>query len=159
MAVAGLSASLSAQTLNKLTPKEKQEGYKLLFDGKTTDGWHVYLGHDAGAWHASNGALVLDTAGKEQGDLVTDKEYTNFELKIDWKISPGGNSGIIFSIHEDTTLHYTFLTGMEMQVLDDKLAEDNKQPNHLAGSLYDMIAPSHPAKPASYFLAERPTGC
>jgi len=153
LAVAGLSASLSAQTLNKLTPKEKQEGYKLLFDGKTTDGWHVYLGHDAGAWHASKGALALDTTGKEQGDLVTDKEYTNFELKIDWKISPGGNSGIIFSIHEDTTLHYTFLTGLEMQVLDDKLAEDNKQPNHLAGSLYDMIAPSHPAKPAGEWNA------
>ncbi|WP_461449886.1 3-keto-disaccharide hydrolase [Mucilaginibacter sp.] len=153
LAVAGISASLSAQTLNKLTPKEKQEGYKLLFDGKTTDGWHIYLGHDAGAWHASDGALVLDTAGKEQGDLVTDKEYTNFELKIDWKISPGGNSGIIFSIHEDTTLHYTFFTGMEMQVLDDKLAEDNKQPNHLAGSLYDMIAPSHPAKPAGEWNA------
>ena len=148
LAVTAINFSLSAQTLNKLTAKEKQDGYKLLFDGKNTAGWHVYLGTDAGAWHAEHGALVLDTAAKGQGDLVTDKEYTNYELKIDWKISPGGNSGIIFGIHEDTTFHYTFFTGIEMQVLDDKLAEDNKQPNHLAGSLYDMIAPSHPAKPA-----------
>jgi hypothetical protein len=148
MAFIAISFSLSAQTLNKLTPKEKQDGYKLLFDGKNTDGWHVYLGTGAGAWHAEHGALILDTAAKGQGDLVTDKEYTNYELKIDWKISAGGNSGIIFGIHEDPTYHYTYLTGMEMQVLDDKLAEDNKQPNHLAGSLYDMIAPSHPAKPA-----------
>ncbi|WP_179415077.1 3-keto-disaccharide hydrolase [Mucilaginibacter sp. E4BP6] len=148
LATVAINFSLSAQTLNKLTPKEKQDGYKLLFDGKTTKGWHVYLGADAGAWHAEHGALVLNTAAKGQGDLVTDREYTNFELKIDWKIAAGGNSGIIFGIHEDTSYHYTYLTGMEMQVLDDKLAEDNKQANHLAGSLYDMIAPAHPAKPA-----------
>lgn len=148
LAISCLILSLSAQTLNKLTAQEKKDGYKLLFDGKTTLGWHVYLGSNAGAWRATHGALVLDTAAKGQGDLVTDQEYTNFELRLDWKIATGGNSGIIFSVHEDTTLHNTFLTGMEMQVLDDKLADDNKQPNHLAGSLYDMIAPSHPAKPA-----------
>jgi len=153
MAAIAINSSLSAQTLNKLSPKEKQEGYKLLFDGKTTGGWHVYLGNNAGAWRAEHGALVLDTAAKGQGDLVTDKEYTNYELKIDWKISAGGNSGIIFGIHEDTSYHYTYLTGMEMQVLDDKLAEDNKLPNHLAGSLYDMIAPLHPAKPAGEWNA------
>jgi len=148
LAIAAINFSVSAQTLNKLSPKERAEGYKLLFDGSTTNGWHVYNGSDAGAWSVVDGALQLDTAGKEQGDLVTNKEYKNFELKLDWKIAPGGNSGVIFSVHEDTSLHYTFLTGMEMQVLDDKLAEDNKKPNHLAGSLYDMIAPSHPAKPA-----------
>lgn len=146
--IIAINFSLSAQTLNKLTPKEKHDGYQLLFNGKNTEGWHVYLGKDAGAWHAEHGALVLDTAAKEQGDLVTDKEYFNFELKIDWKISTGGNSGIIFGVHEDSSYRYTYLTGIEMQVLDDKLAEDNKQPNHLAGSLYDMIAPSHPAEPA-----------
>ena len=73
MAFMAISFSLSAQTLNKLTPKEKQDGYKLLFDGKNTDGWHVYLGTDAGAWRAEHGALVLDTSAKGQGDLVTDK--------------------------------------------------------------------------------------
>jgi hypothetical protein len=149
MAVTAVHFSASAQTLNKLSPLEKKEGYKLLFNGINTDGWHLYNGHDAGAWSVVNGALQLDTAAKEQGDLVTDGEYTNYELKLDWKIDVGGNSGVIFSVHEDTSLAYTFLTGMEMQVLDDKNAEDNKKPNHLAGSLYDMIAPLHPAKPAN----------
>jgi hypothetical protein len=153
LAVTGFYFSSSAQTLNALSPKEKQDGYQLLFNGKNADGWHVYLGKGAGAWHVAHGALVLDTAAKEQGDLVSNKEYTNFELKLDWKIAAGGNSGIIFSVHEDTAYQYTFLTGMEMQVLDDRLAEDNKQPNHLAGSLYDMIAPSHPARPAGEWNA------
>ena len=148
LAIAAVTYSASAQTMNTLSPKEQKEGYTLLFNGTNTDGWHVYNGHDAGAWSVVNGALQLDTAGTVQGDLVTNGEYTNFELRLDWKIAVGGNSGVIFSVHEDTSLSYTFLTGMEMQVLDDKEAEDNKKPNHLAGSLYDMIAPAHPAKPA-----------
>jgi hypothetical protein len=147
MAVA-ISFSSLAQTMNTLSHKEKTENFKLLFDGKTTNGWHLYNAHDAAGWSAHDGVLQVDTLAKIHGDLVTDKEYTNFELKLDWKIPVGGNSGVIFSVHEDPTYAYTFLTGMEMQVLDDIKAEDNKRPNHLAGSLYDMIAPSHPAKPA-----------
>lgn len=138
-----------AQTMNTLSHKEQKDGFTLLFDGTTTNGWHAYLSHDAGAWHVTDGALQPDPlAATGKADLVTDKEYTNFELRLDWKIPVGGNSGVIFSIHEDSAYGATYLTGMEMQVLDDIKAEDNKQPNHLAGSLYDMIAPSHPAKPA-----------
>jgi hypothetical protein len=152
LAIAGMSGSLFAQ-INKLTSKEKSEGYALLFDGKTTTGWHVYNGTGPGAWGVTNGALQLDTAAQNQGDLITDGEYENFELKLEWRIAVGGNSGIIFPVHEDKSLAYTFLTGMEMQVLDDKEAEDNKKANHLAGSLYDMIPPSHPAKPAGEWNA------
>jgi hypothetical protein len=148
--VANLTAR--AQT-NTLSAAEKQQGWSLLFDGKTTNGWHVYLGQNAGAWNVVNGALQLDTAKDGQGDLLTNGEYTNYELKTEWKIAEGGNSGIIFSIHEDTAYHATYLTGMEMQVLDDVKAEDNKKANHLAGSLYDMIAPLHPAKPAGQWNA------
>jgi len=149
LAIAAGHFSASAQKLNTLTPLEQKEGYALLFNGTTTDGWHIYNGHGPGAWSVVNGALQLDTAAQGQADLITDGEYTNYELKLDWKIDVGGNSGVIFSVHEDTSLAYTFLTGMEMQVLDDKMAEDNKKPNHLAGSLYDMIPPSKPAKPAN----------
>jgi len=152
-AVAALSSPLLAQTKNALSASEKKDGYTLLFDGKTTDGWHTYLGKDAGAWHVNDGALQLDTTAQGQADLLTDKEYTNFELKLDWKIPVGGNSGVIFDIHEDPQFAYTFLTGIEMQVLDDKGAEDNKKANHLAGSLYDLKAPSHPAKPAGEWNA------
>ncbi|MEZ2336339.1 DUF1080 domain-containing protein [Mucilaginibacter sp. RCC_168] len=140
--------SLSAQIKNALNAKEQQQGWELLFNGENTHGWHVYLKKDAGAWGVSDGILHLDTKSQGRGDLITNKEYTNFELKLDWKIPEGGNSGIIFNVHEDTAYVYTYLTGIEMQILDNKGAEDNKQANHLAGSLYDLIAPAHPAKPA-----------
>jgi hypothetical protein len=147
-AMATLSSPILAQTKNSLSANERKQGYTLLFNGKNTDGWHVYLGKDAGAWRVNGGALQIDTAAQGQGDLVTDKEYTNFELKLDWKIPVGGNSGVIFDIHEDQQFKETYLTGIEMQVLDDKGAEDNKKANHLAGSLYDLKAPTYPAKGA-----------
>ena len=135
--------AFTASAQNKLTAKEKQEGWVSLFNGTSTMGWHSYLKPSAGdAWMPINGELVLDPKAPGQGDLVTNKEYENFELSLDWKISQEGNSGIIFGVHEDTTLHQTYLSGIEMQVLDDKFAEDNKKATHLAGSLYDMKAPS-----------------
>lgn len=134
LAFTAVNYSLKAQTVK-------------LFDGKTTNGWHAYLQKGPGAWRVVDGALQLDPKAPGQADLVTDKEYENFELSLEWKISKGGNSGIIFSVHEAPAFDATYLTGMEMQVLDDKNAEDNKQANHLAGSLYDMKAPAYPAKP------------
>lgn len=123
---------------------------QLLFNGKNTEGWHTYLKPKAeAAWQVVDGALQLDPKAEGQGDLVTDKEYENFELSLDWKIAEGGNSGVIFDVHEDPAFHATYETGIEMQVLDNKNAEDNKKENHLAGSLYDMQAPSqNVAKPA-----------
>jgi Domain of Unknown Function (DUF1080) len=145
-----LAFAYSASAQNPLTKKEKQQGWHLLFDGKTTKGWHTYLKPTASAaWKVEDGVLQLDPKAPDQGDLVTDKEYENYELWLEWKISPEGNSGIIFGVHEDTTLKETYLSGIEMQVLDNEKAEDNKKANHLAGSLYDMKAPSASvAKPA-----------
>lgn len=119
-----------------------------LFDGKTTAGWHSYLKTGPGAWKVVDGALQLDPKAPGQGDLVTNKEYENYELSLEWKIAEGGNSGIIFGVHEDPSFDATYLTGIEMQILDDKKAEDNKLATHRAGSLYDMKAPAYPAKPA-----------
>jgi len=135
---------------NKLTPKEKNNGYKLLFNGQTLDGWHSYLKNQPGnVWSVENGVIALNPKGGENGDLVTDKEYQNFILKLEWKISEGGNSGIIFDVHEAPQFKQTYVTGPEMQVLDNKNAEDNKKPSHLAGSLYDLVAASPTAaKPA-----------
>lgn len=121
-----------------------------LFDGKTTHGWHTYLKPAAEpAWTVVDGALQLNPQAPGQGDLVTDSEYENFELSLEWKISPGGNSGIIFGVHEDPAFRATYDTGIEMQVLDNKAAEDNKKASHLAGSLYDLLAPAKDvARPA-----------
>ena len=141
-------ASLSQLAfVSKLPVKAKPQA---LFDGKTTRGWHTYLKPTAEpAWTVVEGALQLNPQAPGQGDLVTDGEYENFELNVEWKISPGGNSGIIFGVHEDPAFHATYESGIEMQVLDNQGAEDNKKASHLAGSLYDMqAAPKEAAKPA-----------
>ncbi|OUJ72858.1 3-keto-disaccharide hydrolase [Hymenobacter crusticola] len=141
--------SLCSQTAlaQKSTAKGAQQ---VLFDGKTTQGWHTYQKQTAEpAWSVVNGTLKLNPQGAGHGDLVTDKEYENFELTVDWNITEGGNSGIIFGVQEDPAFHATYETGIEMQILDDQKAEDNKKPNHLAGSLYDMQAPAkNVVKPA-----------
>jgi hypothetical protein len=130
------------------------KGYKPLFDGKTTTGWHTYLKTNVTAWKAVDGTLQLDPNAEGQGDLVTNDEYENYELKLDWKISETGNSGIIFGVHEDPKFSDTYLTGVEMQVLDNQKASDNKKATHLAGSLYDLKAPSADvAKPAGEWNA------
>src|ERR1044072_8126828 len=113
-----------AQSVNKLTSKEQKNGWKLLFDGTTTNGWHTYLQKDVSpSWKVVDGARELDPAAKKDGahggDLVTNDEYENYELALQWKISEGGNSGIIFNVHEDPEFKQTYLTGPEMQVLDD----------------------------------------
>ncbi|WP_153799315.1 3-keto-disaccharide hydrolase [Foetidibacter luteolus] len=148
--LATLCGTAMAQTPNTLTKKEKKEGWQLLFDGKTTNGWHTYLRDTVGAkWQVKDGALVFDpTQPKEGGgDLVTNSEYENFELHLEWKISKGGNSGIIFDIQEAPENRATYLTGPEMQVLDNIDADDNKKQNHLAGCLYDMHGDTSVSKP------------
>ena len=139
-----------AQAPNTLTKKEKKEGWKLLFDGKTTQGWHTYLRDTVGSkWQVKEGAIIFDPAQPQSGggDIVTNAEYENYELKLEWKISKGGNSGIIFDIQEDPKFSATYLTGPEMQVLDNIDAEDNKKENHLAGCLYDMAGDATVSKP------------
>ena len=148
-----LFSTLALTILGRAVPAQEHSAPakpQSLFDGKTTKGWHNYLKTSAEpAWVVVNGTLQLNPKAPGQGDLVTDGEYENFELTLEWNISEGGNSGIIFGVHEDPAFHATYETGMEMQVLDDKNAEDNKKANHLAGSLYDMQAPAkNVVKPA-----------
>lgn len=139
-----------AQQPNKLTANEKQQGWILLFDGSTLKGWHTYLRDTAGSkWQVRNDAIVFDPSKPESGggDLVTDNVYENYELNLQWKISKGGNSGIIFDVQEDPKYPATYITGPEMQVLDNVSADDNKKQNHLAGCLYDMAGDSSVSKP------------
>lgn len=139
-----------AQTPNTLTKKEIKKGWKLLFDGKTTKGWHTYLRDTVGSkWTVQDGAIVFDPSKPRNGggDIVTNEEYENYELNLEWKISKGGNSGIIFDIQEDPKFRATYLTGPEMQVLDNINADDNKKENHLAGCLYDMSGDATVSKP------------
>jgi len=149
--VVGLTGLLTmAQEPNTLTKKEKKEGWRLLFDGKTTKGWHTYLRDTVGSkWQVKDGALVFDPSQPASGggDIVTNEEYENFELNLEWKVGKGSNSGIIFDVQENPKYNATYLTGPEMQVLDNKDASDNKKQNHLAGCLYDMAGDSTVSKP------------
>ncbi len=136
--------------MNELTNEENSSGWQLLFDGKSTKGWHKYGKEPVGtAWKVREGNLVLDTTEKENwqtkggGDIVTDEEFENFHLQLDWKIAKGGNSGIIFYINEDKVKYqYPWNTGMEMQVLDNNGHADAKIIKHRAGDLYDLISSS-----------------
>ncbi|RZK20665.1 MAG: DUF1080 domain-containing protein [Pedobacter sp.] len=143
---------LSACILLAVTQiSQAQKGFKPLFDGKTTTGWHTYNKTTVGsAWQVQDGALHLDpkTKGADGGgDLVTDKEYKDFHLKYEWKVAPKANSGLIFYVHEEPKYHATYSTGLEMQVLDNDGHPDGKITKHRAGDLYDLIkSKSEPVK-------------
>lgn len=125
----------------------KDTAWVSLFDGQSFKGWHTYGKDSVGsAWQIDSGMIHLNPKAKKGyqtqggGDIVTDDEYEDFDLKLEWKISKAGNSGIIFLTHEDTTKYReTWQTGPEMQVLDNQGHEDRKTPSHRAGSLYDLI--------------------
>lgn len=133
---------MAALPLSKQTRMDnKDAGWVSLFDGKTTKGWHTYGKTSADPqWEVKNGALHLDKSKGGGGDLLTDREYGNFDLRLEWKISPKGNSGILFHVHEDPAKYEeAYYTGPEMQVLDNNGHSDGKIHKHRAGDLYDLI--------------------
>ena len=140
-AVADTTATDSANESSSV-----DSGWTSLFDGTTLNGWHQFGGSSPGsAWHADSGTIHLHAAEaksnkKAGGDLVSNDSFQNFDLKLEWKISQAGNSGILTYVQDDkATYKETYHTGLEMQVLDDERHEDRKKPSHRAGSLYDMI--------------------
>lgn len=144
----GDTTRLKTPMANTLTDEQKADGWELLFDGQTTNGWHKYGGDPIGtAWKVADGTLYLDTTIKEDwqvkdgGDIVSDKEFENFDLKLEWKLAKNGNSGIMFYVHEDSTKYtYPWNTGPEMQILDNEGHPDGKIEKHHAGDLYDLIS-------------------
>jgi hypothetical protein len=139
-----LIAAFSLALLGNEAQAQTKGKWEKLFDGKTLTGWHSWLEPNVlPQWKVEDGAIVLaDKGGK---DLVTDKEYGDFELELDWKISEGGNSGIIYHVTEDKKYCCPYSTGPEIQILDDVKHPDakaGKDGNHKSASLYDMLPPS-----------------
>ncbi|WP_181307470.1 DUF1080 domain-containing protein [Rufibacter sp. XAAS-G3-1] len=142
---------------NQSAGSSAQASFRPLFDGKTTKGWHTYGQATVGrAWVVDNGTLHLNTANKKNwqkgdgGDIVTEESFDNFHLKLEWKIAPKGNSGIILFVQDEPAKYpNTWNTGPEVQVLDNEGHPDAKIHKHRAGDLYDLIA-SNPetVKPA-----------
>lgn len=115
-----------------------RERWHSLFDGRTTAGWHGYGKQPlSSAWHVEEG--LLTTRGTAGGDIVTDLEFEDFELEVEWKISPGGNSGIFYRVDETAALIWQ--RAPEMQLLDDDRHPDGRDLRHRAGALYDLCAP------------------
>jgi hypothetical protein len=157
LAIAACTTSkrMSMQSDNQAAAKD--DGWITLFDGKSINGWHIYgKPGTSGSWQLENGALhlVKKEGQGEGGDLITDNEFANFKLKLDWKIAPKGNSGIIFYVNEDAAkFPNTYNTGPEMQVLDNGTPTKPGHPDarlytHRAGDLYDLLASKDAAKPA-----------
>lgn len=136
LALAAGAPAAFAQAPNTLTAAEKAAGWKLLFDGKTTNGWKGFKtdAPDAG-WVVKDGTLS-PTKGISK-DIVTNQNFENFELTFDWKISPMGNSGVMY--HVIPVGDETYQSGPEYQILDNAHGE---QPLEQAASAYYLFAPS-----------------
>ena len=151
-----IAMQANAQPQNTLTDAERSAGWKLLFDGKTTAGWHGYGAKDfPGGWQVVDGALTrIATAG----DIVTTEKFRDFELAIEWKVAPGGNSGIFYRgvLAADPKLTPLYHTAPEMQVLDDAKHPDGQSPLTSAGSNYGLYpAPRGIIKPADQWNSVR----
>ncbi|MEA5260473.1 DUF1080 domain-containing protein [Arcicella aquatica] len=147
-------SSFTIQENNILTEQEKKDGWILLFDGKTTNGWHIYnKGKIPSAWIIQNDELYCkpDTFKVEHGDLVSDKVFQNFELKFEWKISEGGNSGVFFNVIEKETIPTAWASGPEYQLLEESHPDFAISPKKRSGCLYGFYPQKNvaPTKPAS----------
>ncbi len=130
---------------NTLTAAERAAGWRLLFDGTTTAGWRGYhMDTLPSGWQVVDGAL---TRVGEGSDIITRDEFGDFELALEWKLAPGGNSGVMYRVTEE--YDYSYKSGPEMQVLDDAGHADGKSRLTAAGSDY-AVYPSPPGvvKPA-----------
>jgi Domain of Unknown Function (DUF1080) len=132
-----LSVAAAAVPSNRGLCSERQDGWKPLFDGKSLSGWRGYKNVSPGAgWTVQEGSLTTPGGA---GDLVTAREYGNFELRLSWKIGRGGNSGIIYRVGLDART--AFETGPEYQLLDNANSSENDG-LHSAGAIYDILGPS-----------------
>jgi hypothetical protein len=149
------SADRSAD--NTLTKEQQNDGWKLLFDGKSIDGWRIYKDKENNSWEVVDGTLhckPFDNADK-RADLMTVEQYDNFDLAFEWRISPQGNSGVMFRVTEQ--FEEPYFSGPEYQLIDDEGYPGDLQDSQLAGSNYDVhAAPKEkPIKPVGEWNTSR----
>ncbi len=142
----------SNTAVNQLTSEEKNAGWVLLFDGQTLNGWRTYQNKPADSWNVQDSLLHCtgSTTDKSdlRSDLITSDQFENYELSIDWKISPQGNSGILYMVSEEAKA--TYMTGPEYQIIDDIGFPEKLEDWQKTGANYAM----NPAPQA----APRPVG-
>ena len=146
MTMAGSVVTGQALADNTLTEKEKKRGWQLLFDGNDMSQWRNFKKEGLSPkWVVEDGTMKL--TGGEGGDILTRKTFRNFELRLEWNISEGGNSGIFILVDEEGERIYSHAP--EIQILDNERHSDKEIDSHRSGSLFDMVV-SHPSshKPA-----------
>jgi hypothetical protein len=132
--------AMSQPAPNTLTAKERADGWRLLFDGKTASGWRGYRQPTlSSGWQAVDGAL---TRVGQAGDVVTIDEFDDFELTLEWKLAPNGNSGVFYRVVEDDPVMWHMAP--EYQIIDNAYKEPLK-PGQYAGANYDLDPPSRDA--------------
>ena len=153
MTACGESKTTSS-TSSAGVPASTDDGYKSLFDGKTMNGWRTYQNKPADSWMVKDSALYCtgSTTDKSdpRADLVTTAEYGDFDLVVDWKIAPKGNSGIMYLVTEDSSAAY--LSGPEYQVIDDENFPEKLEDWQKTGANYAMHAApgAHPNPPGQW---------
>jgi hypothetical protein len=136
IALAFSSCAFAHTPDNQLTSEEKSNGWQLLFNGKNMSQWRNFKSDTLNpSWIIKNGTMEPK---KGAGDILTKNMYRNFELKIDWKISTKGNSGIFVLVDEEGSMIYSHAP--EIQIIDNEEHPDNQLDSHLAGSIYDLVA-------------------
>jgi len=142
------SLAIASQTANTLSEQERQDGWKLLWDGSTTNGWVGTRteGFPEIGWVIENGELVVQPAPGDAnhsgGDIITTQKYKNFELSLEFKLSEGANSGIKYFMDSNLLKEKGSALGLEYSILDDVAHPDAKMGvagNRTQGSLYDLI--------------------
>lgn len=132
------------ETKNGLMQQQSASDWIPLFDGSSFEHWRGYLSDTMyDEWTIEEGAMAFARGKTGAKNIITKEKFTNFILSIEWKISEGGNSGILWGVFEDNEFREAHDTGPEIQVLDNDKHPDGKFPGgfHSAGSLYDMMAP------------------
>jgi len=133
------------KTIQQVVTSEElksSNNWTILFDGSSLDNWRGYLSEDIyPEWTIQDDAMVFTPSNVGGKNIITKEKYTNFILSLEWKISEAGNSGIFWGVHEDEKFSEAYMTGPEIQVLDNEKHPDSFVGNgiHKAGSLYDLI--------------------
>ncbi|MDR1722741.1 MAG: DUF1080 domain-containing protein [Tannerella sp.] len=135
---------------NTLSASEKAAGWQLLFDGKTFDGWHGYnMQGIPDVWAIEDGSFTMSpTGGHESQDIITDKTYRKFALTVEYKLSKGSNSGVVYQVKEDPKYQFPYETGPEFQLIDQDNWPDPLEDWQIHGANYAMYPPkAKPYKP------------
>ena len=127
---------------NTLTKTEEKEGWELLFDGQSIKDWRFFKGDEIKEWKVVDGVLYNSGTGSDHGgDIITKETYKDFELYLEWKISPSSNSGVFYHVQELDSIQAIYESGPEYQLMDDASAKVGSLSSQRTGANYSMNEP------------------